>query len=109
MILRGSDGKVWGEIKNSTYVSHRKRKEHLCIKYRAYGIQSDIFDILIENNVYYINIVEDNERTLRSKVITWKEKGIRDTLRKEDGEQIFLPVSEMRLWEDKKIKHLDNW
>jgi hypothetical protein len=92
-LIRGKDGKFWGEVCGGVYVSKRK-SEHFCFKYRGYGIQKDLFDRLIVANVNVIRIETEKGKYV-AKINVWKEKGITATLRKEDGEQIFLPLEYM--------------
>ena len=109
MIPKGSNGKVWGEILDGVYTTYRKRDVHLCFKYNAYGIQKDLFEILKANKCRFVHISEDGQRVFESNLGAWEKHGIRDVLRREDGEQIFLPFKYMRVIKDDKSISLDRW
>lgn len=92
--VRGKTGKFWGTINGEIYFTKRA-KEHYCYKYGGYGIQKDLFDMLLKEGVQEIWINTEDKRLI-SKIEVWEKKGIVATLREEDGEQIFLPKNFMR-------------
>ena len=102
-IIKGENGKVWGKIEGDTYFTYR-RKEHFCYKYQTYGIQTDVLKRLRENKIKYICIITET-KTYKSSIDNWLVGGIKDTLRLSDGEQVFLPLHNMRMdmKKDKKM------
>jgi len=106
-LVRGDKGEVWGKVKNKIYETWRG-DEHFCFKFSGYGIQKWLFDWLCDREVETIMIKTPN-RIYVSGVNVWKRFGKVATLRREDGEQIFLSVKEMIRDIPKNFSRLDDF
>lgn len=87
-VIRGPNGKKWGIIKGTRYISFRNAR-HFCRKFNGWGIQLDVYNSVKEAGVTEIVMVV-NGKPLRSFLADW-EKHLRiGTLNPNDGEQCFL-------------------
>lgn len=85
-----TDGKYWGywDEATKTYVS-RRRPEHYCRKYKGWGVQLSVFEMLKRQRCDRIVIdLPDGYRV--SRFSDWVKYGRIDCLNPADGEQIFL-------------------
>lgn len=105
IVVRGPKGKMWGKVIDDVYETHRT-EDHYCWKHRGYGIQLDVFGVLESRGVKRIKIITQKKR-YEASLEDWAKHGIVDTLRKEDGTQIFMPLNRMDRDLPKGLKPLD--
>ncbi|VVB54567.1 Uncharacterised protein [uncultured archaeon] len=79
-----------------SYISHRKRSEHFCRRYEGWGIAVDVFNELVKNGFTQIVLRVGLYETLTSSIELWQKQGVKDTLREDYEEQIFLPEKLMK-------------
>lgn len=77
-----------------TYTKLVKEREHKMWKYNGYGIQMDVLRDLKKKGCEYILIIEDGKVEYRSQIWDWFEVGTKGDFG--HGEQMFLPVDEMK-------------
>lgn len=81
------------------YRLYRRDSVHLARKYDAYGINVEIIDDLQRAGVHTIEVYEMRQSgstwMMRVPLDEWLRYGVKDTLREQDGAQIFLAVNRM--------------
>lgn len=103
-VIRGSNGKVWGHTDGEYYYTKRG-SDHFCYKHNGYGIQKNLLERLKEMGVRLI-LIDATMKTYTTHIETWFKFGVEDTLREEDGKQVFLSLDVLERRFD-KVKKLD--
>jgi len=69
------------------------RSEHWCVRHGGWGFQAEILERLRALGCRTVELRFENGRVIRAALARVLEEGVRDVLRPEDGEQVFLPDS----------------
>lgn len=88
-------GRKVGVVSGYTFTTYRKRDAHFCRKHGGWGINVEVFKDLKDAQVGEVVLIADGT-PFQVTLADWERFGVKDTLRAEDGEQIFLSEDHFR-------------